>query len=202
MDNWKLGVPTLVKEGRSCEPIAAKTRLGWTIQGFYHHTEDSTIDNNLLLHYGHCGCRNDDKLHAALAEFVSIENMGVKVPERSFESHDKKRSKDILKNSTKRINDRFETGLLWKYEDVRLPNSNSYQMAVRRLICLESKMAADPSLAANLMEQMDHYVKQGYAYRGKNWQSKNRVHGTYQCSSLETQISRTKFVWFGTQRRK
>lgn len=37
IDNWKLGLPSEIKEGRWREPVAAKTRLGWTFHGFYHH---------------------------------------------------------------------------------------------------------------------------------------------------------------------
>lgn len=39
---------------------------------------------------------------------------------------------------------------------------SSYSMALKRLICLESKMAKSPELKANLFKQIQQFVEKGY----------------------------------------
>lgn len=57
--------------------------------------------------------------------------------------------------------DRYETGLLWRYDQVELPDS--LQMARQRPVCLERKMSRDPRLRENLNQQIKDYVTKGYA---------------------------------------
>ncbi|XP_062698812.1 uncharacterized protein LOC109398619 [Aedes albopictus] len=55
---------------------------------------------------------------------------------------------------------RYETGLLWRYDDVRLPDSRP--MAIRRLICLEKRMQRDQNLAEALKQKIRDYECSGY----------------------------------------
>lgn len=68
-----------------------------------------------------------------------------------------------MEQTTIRVGEKFETGLLWKYDDVEFPNS--YNMAVKRLECLERRMMRDPELATNLKTQIMEYQRKGYAHR-------------------------------------
>ncbi|KAH8321873.1 hypothetical protein KR067_007112, partial [Drosophila pandora] len=67
----------------------------------------------------------------------------------------------ILEETTKRVGRRYETGLLWRDDEVRLPES--YNMALKRLVNIERKMRRDVDFARSYMELMDDYVKKGYA---------------------------------------
>lgn len=67
----------------------------------------------------------------------------------------------IMESTTKRIGRRFETGLIWKYDDIKLPES--YPVAKRRLYCLEKKMSLDQKLKENLNQQIQNYLVKGYA---------------------------------------
>ncbi|XP_053692417.1 uncharacterized protein LOC128740870 [Sabethes cyaneus] len=68
-----------------------------------------------------------------------------------------------MEETTRRVCNRFETGLIWKSDNIEFPNS--YPMAVRRLEALERKLAKDPALRARVHEQLDEYVAKGYCHR-------------------------------------
>ncbi|XP_070067090.1 uncharacterized protein [Drosophila virilis] len=58
---------------------------------------------------------------------------------------------------------RWQTGLLWRFDRMHLPDS--YQMAVKRLKCLEAKMSKDPPLKEFMMNTMHDYKQKGYIRR-------------------------------------
>lgn len=109
-----------------------------------------------------CSCQErDDRLHEMVKESFSLDNLGIMSPVPTAESKENERARGILESTTKRVDDRFEIGLLWRFEDVQLPNS--YKMACRRLDCLEAKMRREPELAECLNNQMKDYVESGFA---------------------------------------
>lgn len=169
IDNWKLCTPTDVREGKWQEPVATKTRIGWTVYGQYHHhsQNESAVDENVIgevivhNHYHICDCSHDEKLHKIVKDFFSLENFGVRESENTIESVEEKRARAIMDATTKIIGNRYETGLLWRYDEVDLPDS--FLMAKQRFECLEKKMLKNPDLRKNLDSQMNEYVEKGYA---------------------------------------
>ncbi|KAH8283391.1 hypothetical protein KR054_002684, partial [Drosophila jambulina] len=71
------------------------------------------------------------------------------------------RALSILEETTRRVGRRYETGLLWRHGEVRLPES--YSMALKRLVNIERKMRRDVDFAQAYKGIMDDYVKKGYA---------------------------------------
>lgn len=47
-------------------------------------------------------------------EYFTTENFGVYRPTRELQSDEEKHARLLLQQTTRRIGDRFETGLLWK----------------------------------------------------------------------------------------
>ena len=78
--------------------------------------------------------------------------MRLKTDERAFK---------IMNETTTRIGYRFRTGLLWKSDDVVLPESK--KMALKRLYCVESKMDKDTKFAEKYTENLEAYMLKGYA---------------------------------------
>ena len=158
LDNAKLAIPIEVKEGKWDEPIASRTRLGWTLHGGMENT------NNDQLHIFHnlhaCECNNDQELNQVMTDFFAQEH-DTKNATHSIQSNDDIRAKAIMERTTKISNNRFETGLLWRYDKIKLPNS--YDMALRRLLCLELKMSKDVQLAELIRNNIHEYEKKGYA---------------------------------------
>ncbi|XP_058827946.1 uncharacterized protein LOC131687873 [Topomyia yanbarensis] len=156
IDNLRLALPLKVREGDGTGPIAARTRLGWCVYG----PRESGDTEAYNFHVSRCDC--DEELHDTVKQFFAIEEAGVR-PSNIPMSKEEQRALTILETTTRRVENRFETGLLWKEDNVEFPNS--YTMAVRRLKCLERRMDRDPLLKENLHRQMCEYEAKGYAHR-------------------------------------
>ncbi|XP_062712313.1 uncharacterized protein LOC134289800 [Aedes albopictus] len=156
VDNLRLAVPLRIKEGPGSDLIATKTRLGWCVYG----RQQGKTRSEYSLHICECSC--DDKLQDSLKEFYAIEEVGVKPPE-TIMSNDDRRAWDLMKTITKRVGNRYETGLLWIKDDIEFPQS--YGMAVRRLQCLERRMERNPKLKENLHRQIAEYQEKAYAHK-------------------------------------
>ncbi|XP_062713617.1 uncharacterized protein LOC134290481 [Aedes albopictus] len=159
LDNIKLSLPIKIREGRHSEPVAAKTRLGWTVFG----STDGTKVNfrSPVLHI--CKSTEETDLHDLVKGYFAMENLGVSVADGP-EAEEDRRAKEILRRTTiKRADGHYETGLLWRYDSVELPSS--YGMAERRLLCLERKLRSNPELQASLERQISEYQDKGYAHK-------------------------------------
>ncbi|XP_062539124.1 uncharacterized protein LOC134207415 [Armigeres subalbatus] len=156
VDNLRLALPLKVREGDGLSPVAVKTRLGWCVYG------PRGRDNRGSFSFHICECPCDKMLHQAVKDFFTIEGAGagpVNVPPTKEEE----RALIIMEATTRRVGNRFETGLIWKDDQVEFPNS--YSMAVRRLECLERRMDRDPGLKENLHRQISEYEGKGYAHK-------------------------------------
>ncbi|XP_062704409.1 uncharacterized protein LOC109433030 [Aedes albopictus] len=155
----QLGLTLKSREGKFGEPIATKTRLGWTICGNLGFGDAPN-----MFHYSFHVCslneRPDDDLHQAMKDYFSIDSLGVNASSKVLLSTEDERAESLLKSLTRFSGDRFETGLLWRYDNIRLPDSRP--MALRRHRCLEKRMANDPALAKVLQQKIGDYVTKGY----------------------------------------
>ncbi|XP_058839405.1 uncharacterized protein LOC131694906 [Topomyia yanbarensis] len=153
--NLPLAVPQKVKEGND-GPCAVKTRLGWCVYGSLgnNHTDEH-------LNYHVCDCTPNEKLDAMLGAYFNAEDIGVQ-PTLMPESKEEVRAKAILQQTTHRVDGRFQTGLLWRYDDIELPDS--FPMALRRLECLEKRMERDAMLKESVHRQIKDYQDKGYAH--------------------------------------
>lgn len=105
LNNWQVGVPLKIREGDSGEPIATKTRLGWTIYGSCSTENSSTFE-----HFHTCECQTncDENMEAMMKDHFLIENMGNKtVPKNPIRSNEEERAMEIFNDTTKRVGDRF-----------------------------------------------------------------------------------------------
>lgn len=65
---------------------------------------------------------------------------------------------ELLKRYTRRVGDRYETALLWRFDSVILPDS--YGMAFKRLQCLEKHK---PEMIEVIEKTIQDYIRKGYA---------------------------------------
>ena len=120
-------------------------------------------------------CPPDDDLHAIVKEHFALESLAVTPRDRKHVAD--ARALDILSAKTRRINGHWQSNLLWKAEEVNLPNNRD--QATRRLVAIERKMARNPEFAAAYRIEIDNLLKKGYARRlskeeepqpgGKTW---------------------------------
>ncbi|XP_058816014.1 uncharacterized protein LOC131679323 [Topomyia yanbarensis] len=153
-NNSHLSAMLKIREGRQTDPIAAKIRLGWTIYGAENNERTSSAHSFHI-----CQCNDDRTLHDLVKEYFSIDNMGVALAECP-DSDDNRRAGRILRETTKRVGNRFETGLLWKFDTFEFPDS--LPMAIRRMQCLERRMEKDSTIGASVKRQMREYSEKGY----------------------------------------
>ncbi|XP_029734329.2 uncharacterized protein LOC115269635 [Aedes albopictus] len=159
-NNASLTATLNLREGQLGDPLASKTRLGWSVYGYTAEGERVT---NFMLHV--CECRReyqvDQDLHELVKQHFTVESIGVSA-DKGPESEEDKRARRILEETTKRISNRFETGLLWRHDHVEFPNS--FPMAMRRLQCFERRMKKDHELQASVQLQISEYLDNDYIH--------------------------------------
>ncbi|XP_055633605.1 uncharacterized protein LOC129773952 [Toxorhynchites rutilus septentrionalis] len=156
--NLQLAVPLKIKKGES-GIIATKTRLGWCVYGSLN--AKTTKQDYEELNYHVCECQAEEKLERLVKDYFNVEDCGVSNVE-IVESTTDVRARQIMEGTTRRIGNRFETGLLWRTDYVELPDS--FPMALRRLQCLERRMDKDLVLKENIHRQVQEYKDKGFAH--------------------------------------
>ncbi|GBP72557.1 hypothetical protein EVAR_89653_1 [Eumeta japonica] len=145
-DNWELITGSDVRRGKSGEPVASLTGLGWVVHGRRVGTT-----NDGMIH-----CLAD--LELAVREHFEIESLGITQRARKRRSE----TSESYPDTTRRIGNKWETGLLWKEDDPRFPDN--YNGARKRLTNIENKMDRDP-LSPPVTAQIEKLIENGYARR-------------------------------------
>ncbi|XP_052567234.1 uncharacterized protein LOC128093659 [Culex pipiens pallens] len=154
LNNIHSFAPLETKVGTIVDPVAVRCKLGWTVYG---PRDAESAGASCFL-----GCHQEvtnEELHDLLKSHYSLEEAVVTVQRESVEDQ---RARKIMEETTRRVGDRFETGLLWKTDDVKFPNS--YPMAVKRMKQLEKKLERSPELYDNVKKQIEDYQAKGYAH--------------------------------------
>ncbi|XP_062715374.1 uncharacterized protein LOC134291519 [Aedes albopictus] len=161
LDHASLGNVMKCREGKPNEPIAVKTRLGWMIFGCCSRTRTSAnYINHHRVQLCQCESNSNEELHEAMKQYFSLESMGISKPSKLLLSNDDHRANELLETLTRNTNGRYECGLLWRYDNVRLPDSKP--MALRRWECLDRRMQRDDDLAQVLNAKINDYLAKGY----------------------------------------
>ncbi|XP_036347052.1 uncharacterized protein LOC118756395, partial [Rhagoletis pomonella] len=161
IDNSRLGSCLKSKEGFSSDPIAEKTRLGWTLKGtITDRVQSKSRSFQRVFHVCECNATYNEELLKTVKDFILLDNVDVAAAPKVLSDEDQL-AVSQLEQYTVRRGDRFETSLLWRGERPSLPDS--YPSALRRASCLRRKMSKDPELADSLQEKIKHYVRKGYA---------------------------------------
>ncbi|CAG7785078.1 unnamed protein product, partial [Allacma fusca] len=155
-DNIQLCLPRKCRFGSWNDPIASKTLLGWVVYGDIPAVS-RRINESVLFHH----CDGDQELNEMVRESFSTEAFGVEIPEQTRHSRDDARSLKLLENTTKKIGDRYQTGLLWKSDNIVMPESRF--AALRRLHCLEKKMDRNKDFATIYTQKINEFLEKGYA---------------------------------------
>ncbi|XP_076235104.1 uncharacterized protein LOC143179676 [Calliopsis andreniformis] len=121
-----------------------------------------------LLHIDNRTDAQDDQLHGSdLHELVKnhfrLESIGI-MPRTRFDAQ-KKRAIQLLKSTTNRIGERWLTGLLWRQDNIQLPENYS-----DTLICLKSlekKLDKSPEYKRAYQEQINDLISNGYAMKSR-----------------------------------
>ena len=141
------------RKGNFDEPIAVRTSLGWMLIGNYKKSINS---NNFDFNANNFNTEISEKLE----RFWTIESYGTKLNAESMLPSERK-AIDILQKETVLKNGHFETPLLWKKDNVVLPNNRD--IAIKRFLSLEKKFQKNPEFSKMYHTQISEYLELGYA---------------------------------------
>ena len=82
-------------------------------------------------------------------------------PKGDLVSKEESRALSIMEGTIKYVNNRYEIGLLWNADNIKLPDS--YSMALNRLITLEKSLKKKPHLLEWKNNHMQNLLSKGYA---------------------------------------
>ncbi|XP_055612678.1 uncharacterized protein LOC129759287 [Uranotaenia lowii] len=161
INNIHLIAPLESRVGELGEPIAVQCKLGWTLYG----PRPGVISNVNFMGHHRCNCdkccKSDREMNDALKQYFQLEAVGVSpVP---LETKEDLRAREILQKTTRRVGERFETGLLWREDKITFPES--YKMAVNRMRSFEARMNRNLGVKEAIEEQIADYIARGYAHR-------------------------------------
>ncbi|XP_070132582.1 uncharacterized protein [Drosophila bipectinata] len=157
LDHGHLGLALRTRHFAREGPSAAATALGWVVFGPVEGRRDTPSPKPCLL-----ATSLDDNVERIVKDYFEIENFGVKAAPAAAASDDV-RSQKILEDTTVRVGCRYQTGLLWKTDNIVLPRS--YDMAYNRLVNIENKIKRDGQFAQEYSRIINDYVVKGYARR-------------------------------------
>lgn len=165
-DNWHLLLAQEVRRGKKSQPVASLTPLGWVLHGAHTRTLGQRVQR--VNHIVSADVDMDEQLrhHFALESLT--------ITPRQPRSDPEQRALTMLReNTTHREDGRYETGLLWKKEDIAMPNN--YDNAYNRLLSTEKKIDKNPELKRKYEEQMDALIEKGYAERAPPQTTQDRT---------------------------
>lgn len=165
-DNYHLLLPLEVKLGKSNEPSATLTPLGWCVhgtvpvlQGPHHareavcfaHTEadSSTLEDTYLL----------QDIHEEVRRSFALDTLGISGKPR--QNANDVRAEAHLQKTAELIDGCWHVGLPWKDENCQMPDS--FPNALKRFTSIERKMRKDKGFAQRYADRIKHLLDSGYA---------------------------------------
>ena len=117
-------------------PWAVKSKIGWALSGPLPANQAATLAIAAT-------SIEDDKLANQLSKWWDIESYASKC-DVTGHSKDEKREMKTLEQTTRFNGERYEVGLLWREEEVKLPNN--FYSAMGQLNSLERRLQKDETL--------------------------------------------------------
>ncbi|XP_055842484.1 uncharacterized protein LOC129909423 [Episyrphus balteatus] len=140
ISDWHLAVPIKARLAGDKDPVATKCKLGWSVFGSKRISDYESVNYHVEEHRE----PDDEDLHESMKKYFSIETLGVRVPKDDLSSKEDRRATSVMQKTTKLVGQKYETGLLWRCDDVDLPDS--YPMAKFRLKTLNRRFEKNQQL--------------------------------------------------------
>ncbi|XP_058449373.1 uncharacterized protein LOC131429324 [Malaya genurostris] len=115
LDNIHLFAPLESRIGAPGEPIAVRSLLGWTMYG----PEPGKVISEAFINHHFIQSVSNQELHELLKTQYTLEEMSTSTA-ITQESNEERRARHIMEQTTKRIGDCFQTGLLWRATQAEL----------------------------------------------------------------------------------
>ena len=125
-DVAELIVPLEVRHGPKGSPVVVRTRIGWTVTGRvpgYVQEQESVCKIHVAT--------SDEELNETVKTWWRTENFGCRYDNDTQRSVEDGRVMKFLKESTRKVDGRYEVSLIWCHDSVDLPDN--FSAAARRL---------------------------------------------------------------------
>ena len=163
-DNAKLLITHESREIIDDELYVSKCALGWTMHGKI----EPRIKNNTG-HVLNCqkvraltnvrSSRIDNEMHDIVKSYFDLDSIGITI--NSNVNSNESRALEIMEKTSRYTGDRWEIGLLWRKDDLTIPNSKP--IALRLLKLLEKRLDCDEAYANLYYKEMQRLFECGYA---------------------------------------
>ena len=145
--------PKEVRESQNGGPYAAKTLLGWAINGPLGRNGSAKRTSNFI--------RADTALDQQFQRFCNMEfNDSLLDNERAMSLEDK-RALNIMESTAVLKEGHYEIAMPWRYSPLCLPNNRT--LAVHRLELLRRRLVKDPVLFQKYSAFVDNLLDKAYA---------------------------------------
>ncbi|XP_049286349.1 uncharacterized protein LOC125765367 [Anopheles funestus] len=158
LNNIELFAALETRVGNPGEPVAVRSKIGWTIYG----VADRVSTPHVVMNLHRITAMTNRELHDAVGSQYKLEQMSVPAFKMPI-AGEEKRAKDILERTTRRVGNRFETGLLWREDNRSFPDS--YPTAEKRMQQLARRLKRNPALESRVTEMIREYERKGYAHK-------------------------------------
>lgn len=158
-DNWHLITTRELRGSQQKLPAASRTLLGWVIHGPINSKNYLNSSFSCLLNQNNHTTRDEptesmEKVDELFKDYFSIDSLGVLAINKNNKGEE--RANRILKSTSRRVGDSWETGLLWKNDNVE--KSDGKIVAQNRLKSLERKLDSNPQYALEYCQQMERMI--------------------------------------------
>ena len=171
-DNWPLLTPETVIPVRGGEFALSRLPLGWVAHGPTTIRDNSRQTNYCIQEKIIKNPKEEyEVLDNLVRQYFELESIGVNIIGSPRSKHD--RAISILEKTSRFMGTHWETGLLWKSDEV--PDADSYSTAYKRLNSLEKRMERDPEYAKLYRSEMKRFIELGYAVKIDKAKPANRI---------------------------
>ena len=181
--------------GKSGEPIARKTPLGWTCIGPLRPKgidEDYNLVNHSWTHFTRSNKTAEDTSQI-LERFWEIDTTGLPT-EKARYNEDETNILEMVKKSMQFKDGRYEVSMPWKSDPEKLPEN--YASAYKRLMSTEKKLMRNKEQEETYKNIIDSYLKKGYIRRVSNQENEKRWYlPHFAVEKPEKETTKTRIVF-------
>ena len=155
IDVTEIIIPREVREGPKGSPFGIKTKLGWVVTGHlpgYARNSESVC----FVHVN----SPEEEMYEFLKTWWKTESFGCKYDSKEQRSREDEMVLESLIRTTRKVDGRYEVGLIWKDAAKSLPDNRA--LARQCLELLEKRLERDPQLKAKYTETIENDLHKGY----------------------------------------
>ena len=178
------------RKGRSGEPYAVRTMLGWAVLGPVDAVS-SLNSQKVNVKFVMYDIELSDQ---QMEQFLRLEDVDMNKSSKKGMSDEDRESLHKMKNSVCLVNGHYSVGMLWTNEDPWLPDNR--RMAEVRLQSLKRKLNRGENFHRTYRDFMDNLVSKGYARKLTAKEAERRSRKTWYLPhhGVFTPKRKTRFV--------